>query len=79
MSDNGPGVPPELVNDMFSPFVSGRTLGKGQSGNPSGQGLGLAMVDKLVREMGGLVRYQYDNAQSSTHFRLHLPVSRTEI
>lgn len=79
VSDNGPGVPPELVNDMFSPFVSGRTLGKGQSGNPSGQGLGLAMVDKLVREMGGLVRYQYDNAQSSTHFRLHLPVGRTEI
>ena len=76
VSDNGPGVPPELVDDMFSPFVSGRSLGAGASGHAGGQGLGLAMVDKLVREMGGLVRYQRDSAQSLTHFRLHLPVSQ---
>ncbi len=76
VSDNGPGVPPELVDDMFSPFVSGRSLGAGASGDAGGQGLGLAMVDKLVREMGGLVRYQRDSGQSLTHFRLHLPVSQ---
>ena len=70
MTDNGPGVPLELADDMFSPFVTGRALGDGDS---RGQGLGLAMVDKLVREMGGLVHYHRDGLKHLSHFRIHLP------
>ena len=70
VTDNGPGVPLELADDMFSPFVTGRALGDGDS---RGQGLGLAMVDKLVREMGGLVHYHRDGLKHLSHFRIHLP------
>lgn len=72
VSDNGPGVPDILIDDMFNPFVTGKTVGEGEH---SGQGLGLALVDKLVREMGGLVRYHRDIEYGLTHFKIHLPTS----
>jgi two-component system nitrogen regulation sensor histidine kinase GlnL len=46
--DNGPGAPAEIADHLFDPFVSGRA---------EGQGLGLALVDKLMRDQGGIVQY----------------------
>lgn len=60
--DNGPGAPPDIAGQLFEPFVSGRR---------GGTGLGLALVDKLVRDMGGLV--QYAREADRTVFRLLLP------
>ena len=44
VSDNGPGIDPALRDHIFEPFVSSKT---------NGQGLGLALVSKLVRDMDG--------------------------
>jgi two-component system nitrogen regulation sensor histidine kinase GlnL len=66
VSDNGPGVPPALRDHIFEPFVSAKK---------NGQGLGLALVQKLVREMHGRVTYDRDEVRGLTHFRLHLPVA----
>jgi two-component system nitrogen regulation sensor histidine kinase GlnL len=66
VSDNGPGVPPALRDHIFEPFVSAKK---------NGQGLGLALVQKLVREMHGRVTYDRDEVLGLTHFRLHLPVA----
>lgn len=63
VADRGQGIPDALVDNLFDPFVSG---------NPDGQGLGLALVDKLVRDMGGIV--QHDRRNGWTRFLLHLPV-----
>lgn len=60
--DNGPGPPPELAGQLFQPFVSGRRRGPG---------LGLALVDKLVRDMGSLVQFAREGGR--TVFRLLLP------
>lgn len=60
--DNGPGAPPDLAGQLFQPFVSGRR---------QGTGLGLALVDKLVRDMGGIVQYARENDR--TVLRLLLP------
>jgi two-component system nitrogen regulation sensor histidine kinase GlnL len=57
--DDGPGIPEALVDVLFDPFVSGKN---------EGQGLGLALVDKLMRDMGGLV--QHDRKAGWTRFRL---------
>ena len=66
VSDNGPGVPAELGDHIFEPFVSGK---------PNGQGLGLALVQKLVREMNGRITFDRDEGAGLTHFRVHLPVA----
>jgi two-component system nitrogen regulation sensor histidine kinase GlnL len=64
--DNGPGAPPDIADMLFDPFVSGKPEGQGQ-------GLGLALVDKLVRDIGGIVHYSREGVPESTVFRLLLP------
>lgn len=61
--DNGPGAPAELVPHLFEPFVSSKAQGRG---------LGLALVDKLARDNGGLVQYRRDEARGRTIFRVLL-------
>ncbi len=51
MSDNGPGIDPALGEHIFEPFVSSKA---------NGQGLGLALVQKLVRDMDGRVGHERD-------------------
>ncbi len=48
VSDDGPGVPSELVAHIFTPFFTTKK---------QGGGIGLAMVRHLVHENGGTVRY----------------------
>lgn len=64
VSDNGPGVDPATREHIFEPFVTTKK---------SGQGLGLALVRKLVRDMNGRISYERDEQQGWTHFRVHLP------
>lgn len=64
VSDNGRGIDPALRDHVFEPFVSSK---------PSGQGLGLSLVRKLVRDMNGNVSHERDARSGLTHFRLHLP------
>ncbi|MFM9829397.1 MAG: two-component system sensor histidine kinase NtrB [Sphingomonas sp.] len=66
--DNGPGAPVDIADHLFDPFVTGRSGGQGQ-----GQGLGLALVDKLVRDMGGIVQYAREGVPERTIFRVFLP------
>lgn len=66
--DNGPGVPPQIREHLFNPFVSTKR---------DGQGLGLALVDKLVRDMNGFVQYARDENAGESVFRLLLPMAVT--
>lgn len=62
--DDGPGIPPEIAESIFDPFVSGRE---------NGTGLGLALVSKIVADHGGWITA--DSAPGRTVFRLSLPVA----
>ncbi|MFC3580714.1 two-component system sensor histidine kinase NtrB [Sphingomonas hylomeconis] len=62
--DNGPGAPAEIADHLFDPFISGK---------PEGEGLGLALVDKLVRDMGGIIQYAREGSPEATIFRILLP------
>lgn len=46
VEDNGPGIDPKVVNDMFNPFSTTKK---------DGSGLGLAIVKKIVEGVGGRV------------------------
>jgi two-component system nitrogen regulation sensor histidine kinase GlnL len=65
VSDNGPGVDLALREHIFEPFVTSKK---------NGQGLGLALVRKLVSDMDG--RIACDREGPWTHFRVHLPMAR---
>ncbi|RYY42256.1 MAG: PAS domain-containing sensor histidine kinase [Sphingomonadales bacterium] len=66
VADNGPGIAPELRDHVFEPFVTGKT---------HGQGLGLALVRKLVRDMGGRIAHERDDKAGLTIFRINLAVA----
>lgn len=61
--DNGPGISDDIRPHLFEPFVTSR---------PSGSGLGLALVAKIIGDHGGLI--EVDSRAGRTDFRLHLPV-----
>jgi C4-dicarboxylate-specific signal transduction histidine kinase len=48
VADNGPGVPDELIRQIFTPFFTTRA---------HGSGIGLAMARQLIHRNGGRVRY----------------------
>ncbi len=66
VTDNGPGVDPDLHEHVFEPFVTSKK---------SGQGLGLALVRRLVRDMNGRITHDRDVVRGLTHFRVHLPMA----
>lgn len=67
VADTGPGIPEEIRDRIFEPFVT--------SGKSRGSGLGLAVVKKVLEDHGG--RIDVDKAEGGgTAFRLRLPLAR---
>jgi signal transduction histidine kinase len=62
-SDTGPGVPEELREQIFNPFVTSKK---------SGVGLGLAIVSKIVDDHHGALRLEASSGQGAC-FSVFLP------
>jgi two-component system, NtrC family, nitrogen regulation sensor histidine kinase GlnL len=60
--DNGPGVPEDLMPHLFDPFVTTK---------PTGTGLGLALVAKIVGDHGGII--ECESQPRRTTFRVLMP------
>jgi signal transduction histidine kinase len=68
--DRGIGIPPRLQRKIFRKFY--RVESDAGSG-PQGCGLGLAIVDHIMRAQGGFVRVDSEPGQGSA-FTLHFPI-----
>lgn len=68
VSDNGPGVPDALMDQIFEPFVTTKEPGKGT-------GLGLAVAARLVDAMGGTIRVDRSEEYGGAEFTILLPAA----
>lgn len=68
VSDNGEGMPPDVLEHVFEPFFT--TKGQGR-----GTGMGLPMVFGFAKQSGGHVTIHSDVGQGTT-VKLYLPRSR---
>ena len=64
--DNGRGIPDDIRDHLFDPFVSSRI---------GGSGLGLTMVASVVADHGGMI--EVESILGRTAFRLNFPVANT--
>lgn len=62
ITDDGPGIPEAILEDIFDPFVSGRE---------NGTGLGLALVSRIVADHEGWIGVE--SQPGRTTFRIALP------
>jgi two-component system, cell cycle sensor histidine kinase and response regulator CckA len=69
VTDDGCGMPPELLARVFEPFVTTKPPGVGT-------GLGLATVYGVVRQAGGGVRVESEAGRGTT-FEVYLPAALT--
>jgi two-component system nitrogen regulation sensor histidine kinase GlnL len=64
--DNGPGIPPHKLKQIFYPMVTGR---------PEGSGLGLTIAQSLISLHGGLI--ECNSSPGETNFSILLPFANT--
>lgn len=64
VTDTGPGIGPERLDEIFRPYVSGRS---------GGTGLGLATARRIVEEHGGRITAQSEIGKGS-NFTITLPI-----
>ena len=63
ITDNGPGIPPEIINTLFEPFVTKH--------KKNGTGLGLAIVKQFITGHGGKITVENNNGAA---FTIRLPL-----
>jgi len=62
--DNGPGIPADLIENIFYPLISGRA---------NGTGLGLSLSQNILKNHNGLI--ECDSEEGNTCFTISLPLS----
>ncbi len=66
ITDNGPGIPKDMLNKIFDPFFTTKEVGKGT-------GLGLSISYGIVEKLGGRILVASEEGQGST-FTIYLPI-----
>jgi signal transduction histidine kinase len=67
VADNGPGIPPDLLDKIFVPFFSTK---------PEGSGIGLSLSRQIIRNHGGQLSVSSEKGKG-TRFRILLPLDES--
>jgi PAS domain S-box-containing protein len=73
--DNGIGISPEMLPRLFEMFVQER---RGGMGTQEGLGIGLCLVDRLVKLHGGTVEARSEGKDKGSEFIVRLPLRQTQ-
>ncbi|MGC8936954.1 MAG: ATP-binding protein, partial [Candidatus Methanomethylicaceae archaeon] len=57
VSDTGPGIPKEIMDKLFTPFLTTKA---------KGMGLGLAVCKKLIEDHGGMISVESEPGKGTT-------------
>lgn len=68
IADTGPGIPPQILGKIFTPFFTTKA---------QGTGLGLAICHKLIGQQGGVISVSSEDGKG-TVFTIELPAARLE-
>jgi signal transduction histidine kinase len=68
-ADNGPGIPEEIKNSLFDPFIT--------TGKKFGTGLGLATVHNIVSAHSGEIAVEPKGKEGGAVFELKFPISQS--
>lgn len=68
VSDNGSGIPADILPKIFQPYFTTKEVGKGT-------GLGLAIVHRLLKEARGCLHVHSEEGKG-TAFNIYLPIAR---
>ncbi len=66
VEDNGPGIPPDLLDKIFSPFLTTKPR--------TGTGLGLSISQEIIQQHGGRFSV-YNKPESGACFKIQLPIT----
>ena len=69
--DDGPGMPPEVAQNIFTPFFTTKPVGEGT-------GLGLSICHRIITRQGGSIRLDTAPGRGTT-FRVELPSSAERV
>ena len=64
IEDSGPGIPEDMRQHLFEPFVTTKS---------GGRGLGLSLVARVIEDHGGVVEVTDATVGSGTRFTVYLP------
>jgi PAS domain S-box-containing protein len=68
VSDTGTGISPEIIESIFEPYFTTKTVGEGT-------GLGLALVNSIVESYGGKVEVKSELGKGSV-FSIYVPITK---
>ena len=71
ITDNGHGMKPEVLDQIFNPFFSTKEVGKGI-------GLGLSIVSNIVKKHNGAIKIT-STPSKGTHFCIYFPTIKSRI
>ena len=69
-TDNGPGIPEEVIHRIFEPFFTTKPVGQGT-------GLGLSLSYQIITEYHNGSLECHSNAEQGTSFTIKIPLQQT--
>lgn len=67
IKDNGPGIPEDIIDRIFDPFVTTKPVGKGT-------GLGLSITHSIIEKLGGKIYARNRRSSHGAVFTIELPL-----